>query len=284
MEGGGLSAEARRMLGPAGVREVARVFAGKDLLIEAGALAFRGFLTLIPALLFAVGLLGFFGLEDVWRQDIAPELKSSVDPAAFEFINRAVIKVLTSQDVFWVTVGAAFAVWEASAVVRAAGKVMNRIYGVEDDSSFIRELAESIPAGAAVGFLALAAIAASRLVPLGVEALLGTGAFAGIAAFVASWTVVAALLVALVAVVVRFAPAIERPPRWLSFGAGVIVGAWALMSILFALYLRTFANYGSVFGSLATIFVLVEYLFLLSVIFLGGIVIDAILDGRDRHD
>ena len=272
------------MLGPAGVREVGRVFADKDLLIEAGALAFRGFLTLIPALLFAVGLLGFFGLEDVWRQDIAPDLKSSVDPAAFEFIDKAVIKVLTSQDVFWVTAGAAFAVWEASSVVRAAGKVMNRIYGVTDDSTFTRELAESIPAGAAVGILALAAIAASRLVPVGVEALLGTGAVAGIVAFVASWSVIAMLLVALVAVVVRFAPAIERPPRWLSFGAGVIVGAWALMSILFALYLRTFANYGSVFGSLATIFVLVEYLFLLSVIFLGGIVIDAILDGRDRHD
>jgi len=56
------------------------------------------------------------------------------------------------------------------------------------------------------------------------------------------------------------------------------------MSALFGLYLTTFASYGSVFGSLATVFILIEYLFLVAVVFLGGIVIDSIADGRERHD
>nr|MBA2522286.1 YihY/virulence factor BrkB family protein [Solirubrobacterales bacterium] len=147
-----------------------------------------------------------------------------------------------------------------------------------------RELLESIPIGAAAGLLGLGAIAAVRLGPLGVHALLGGGPLAGMISFLVCWTVGATLLFALVAVVVRFAPAIERPLRWLSFGAAIIVVASAAMSILFGLYISTFASYASVFGSLATVFILIEYVFLLAVIFLGGIVVDSLLDGRERHD
>lgn len=272
------------MLGPRGLREVVDVFARKELLVDAGALAFRILLTLIPAALFVVGLLGFFGLEELWSDDIAPGLQDSVSPAAFEFLDQSVVKVLESHSLFWVTAGAALTAWEASAVVRATGNMMNRIYEVDDRTSFGRELLESVPIGAAAVLLGLAAISAVRLGPLGFDALLGDGTIAVVVSHVVCWAAAAALLFALVAVVVRFAPAIERPPRWLSFGAATIVVASALMSILFALYLGTFASYASVFGSLATAFVLIEYLFLLAVIFLGGIVIDSILDGRERHD
>lgn len=272
------------MVGRRRVREVVDVFAEKDLLVEAGALAFRLAVTLIPALLFVIGLLGFFGLDEIWSDDVAPDLKASVSPAAYQFLDQAVVKVLQSQDLFWVTAGAALTAWEASAVVRAAGNLMNRIYEVEKHASFRRELAESIPIGAAAGLLLLAAVAAVRLGPLGIGALLGEGTAARVASFVACWAAGGFLLFLLIALVVRFAPAIERPPRWLSFGSATIVVASALMSILFGLYLSAFASYASVFGSLATVFILIEYLFLLAVVFLGGIVIDSILDGRERHD
>ncbi len=274
----------RELIGRDGLREIARVFGQKDLLVDAGALAFRGLITLIPGALFIVGLLGFFGLEEVWKSDIAPDLKDGVSPATFKFLDAAVVKVLGAQDVFWVTAGAALTAWEASAVVRAAGNMMNEIYEVEDEGSFRRELAESIPVGAAAGLLLLGALAAVRLGPLGIEALLGDSVGAHVASFIVCWAVALALLLGVVALVVRFAPAIERPPRWLSFGAGTIVVGWGLMSALFGLYLSTFASYASVFGSLATVFVLIEYLFLLAVVFLGGIVIDSIVDGRERHD
>jgi len=272
------------MIGRRGAHEIVRVFAEKDLLVDAGALAFRGLITLIPAALFIVGLLGFFGLEEVWKSDIAPDLKEGVSPATFKFLDDAVVKVLGAQDMFWVTAGAALTAWEASAVVRAAGNMMNKIYEVEDDGSFRRELAESIPVGAAAGILLVMATAAVRLGPLGIEALIGDSLPAHVASFIVCWSVALVLLLVVVALIVRFAPAIERPLRWLSFGAGTIVVAWAVMSALFGLYLATFASYGSVFGSLATVFILIEYLFLVAVVFLGGIVVDSIADGRERHD
>lgn len=280
MDGG----RTRELLGPRGIRELVEAFGERDLLVEAGALAFRASLALIPALLFVIGLLGFLGLESVWTKDVAPDFKDQVSPAAFKFVDQAVRQVLGSQQLFWVTAGAALAAWEASAIVRAAGNLMDRIYEVENERPFRRELAESIPLGAAAGLLLLAAAASVRLGPIGVSALLGDGALASVLSIVVCWGAGALLLFALVGLVVRFAPAIERPPRWLSFGAATIVGAWLVMSLAFVVYLRTFASYGSVFGNLATVFVLVEYLFLLSMIFLGGIVVDALADGRERHD
>ena len=66
--------------GRRGVRRVIDAFTEKGLLVDAGSLAFRAFLALIPALLFIVGLLGFFGFDEVWKNDIAPDVKSSVSP------------------------------------------------------------------------------------------------------------------------------------------------------------------------------------------------------------
>ncbi len=267
------------------VRRVADAFTEKDLLVDAGSLAFRAFLALIPALLFIVGMLGFFGFDEVWKDDIAPDVKKSVSPATFQFFDEAVVKVLGAKSFFWVTTGAALTAWEASAVVRATGNVMNKIYEVsDDDSSFKREVAESIPVGAGAGLLLLGAFSSLRLGPIGIDALIGDGLAASVVSVIVCWGAAAVLFFAAVALVIRFAPAIERPPRWLSFGAATIVAAWALMSLLFGIYLSTFANYGSIFGSLATVFVLIEYLYLVSVVFLGGIVIDSLVDGQERHD
>ena len=230
-------------------------------------------------------MLGFLGLDEVWKDDVAPDVKESVSPAAFRFFDEAVVKVLEAKNVFWVTAGAALTAWEASAIVRAAGNMMNEIYEVsDDDTTFKRELAESIPVGAGAGLLLLGAFASLRLGPIGVDALLGEGLAAGVVSATVPRALAVVLFFAAVALVIRFAPAIERPPRWLSFGAGTIVAAWVLMSLLFGLYLGTVADYGSIFGSLATVFVLIEYLYLVSVVFLGGIVIDSLIDGRARHD
>ena len=279
----GLRSAALSMLGPRGAREVISVFGRKQLLVEAGAVAFRVLLALIPGALFVVGVLGLFGFEEVWSKDVAPDVKASVSPAAFKFFDEAIRKVLQSRDLFWVTFGAVLTLWEASAVVRAVGNVMNRIYEVDERRSFRRELLESLPTGAAAGALVLAALASIRLGPIASEGALGDGGVADIVSPAICWAVGAGFFFALVVVLIRFAPAIERPARWLSLGAALIVVASATMTLAFGLYLRYVASYESVFGSLATAFVVIEYLFLLAVAFLGGVVVDAILDGRERH-
>ena len=47
--------------------------------------------------LFVTGLLGFFGLSEVWRSDIAPDLRDSVSNAAFTVIDDAVTMCSSSR-------------------------------------------------------------------------------------------------------------------------------------------------------------------------------------------
>lgn len=264
------------------LRGVYRTFTEKDLLIEAGALGFRALITLIPALLFTVGLLGFLGLDEVWRSDIAPDLRPNMSTTAFQFLDETVLKVLTQKQVFWVTLGAAFAVWEASAVVRAAGNVLNRIYEVRESRPFREELLTSIPLGALGIVITILAAVVVRLGPLALDNVLGTGLAATLIGFVIRWAIALGLMGVLLAALLRFAPDIERPPRGLSIGSLSILGAWAVATVAFGFYLQQIASYGSVFGNLATLFILVEYLFGVAVIFLGGAVVDHVISGREE--
>lgn len=268
--------------GSALAREVIGVFRDRDLLVETGALALRALLALIPVLLFTVGLLGFLGLEEVWRQDIAPDLKQSIGTTSFKFIDQAVIKVLSSKQLFWVTLGAVLAVWESSAIVRAGGKVLNRIYEVGEQRPAAREILVSLPLGALGIVLVLAAAAVVRLGAIAFDDLLGSGLLAELSSFAVRWSIAAGLMLALVATMLRLAPEVERPPRSVGLGAALTVLAWALATLAFGFYLQTIASYSSFFGNLATVFVLVEYLYLVSFVFLGGVVVEVILTREGR--
>jgi membrane protein len=93
--------------------------------------------------------------------------------------------------------------------------------------------------------------------------------------FLARWLAAGALLGAGVALVVHYGTATRQTLPWVSFGTGLVLAAWVGMSILFGLYVTQVASYGSVFGHLATFFVLLLYVYASSIVFLAGIQVDA---------
>ena len=64
---------------------------------------------------------------------------------------------------------------------------------------------------------------------------------------------------------------------WVTVGTVLVMAAWVAMSILFGIYVTYVANYGSVFGNLATFFVLLLYVYASSIAFLVGVQTDACL-------
>jgi membrane protein len=95
--------------------------------------------------------------------------------------------------------------------------------------------------------------------------------------FLVRWGAALALLSTAVWVLLRFAPAHPGPHRWVSFGSGLCVIAWVGTSIVFGFYATDVADYGSIFGSLATAFLLMTYLYLSACAFLIGAQVDAIV-------
>ena len=138
-----LTAEARAMSPRAAIREVAEGFKENDLLTYASAISFQVFFALIPLMLVGLGLLGTFGLDGVWTRDVAPDVRASVSGPAFQVIDDTVNNVLEQRQLFWITLGAAIAVWEVSGAMRATMQVLNRIYGFRERRTFRRKLWEA---------------------------------------------------------------------------------------------------------------------------------------------
>jgi membrane protein len=94
------------------------------------------------------------------------------------------------------------------------------------------------------------------------------------------WPVALALMFAVVALLVSRAPVDHQPWHWVTFGSVVVVAAWALTSVVLGWYLTGIADYGSIFGALATVVIVLSYLYFASAAFLTGAQLDALV--RDR--
>jgi membrane protein len=236
-----------------------------DLLTYGSAIAFQVIFALIPAVLFGLGLLGFLGLSDIYTQHVKPSLETSTSPAVLSILDDTVRKVLTSKQGFWVTIGAVVAVWEMSGAMRAVMQILDRIFECERERSFKERYLVSIALAAGAGVLLIAAILVSFLLPRVLDAPW-------------SWLrypIAIALMVATVWMLMRVAPADRQPVRLASKGTGLVVGAWLVTSIVFGLYVTQVADYSSIFGNLATFFVLFEYVYFAACAFLTGAVLEA---------
>jgi membrane protein len=226
----------------------------------------------VPFLLFLLALLGFLQLEEVWREDVAPEIRDSVSAAAFRVLDDTATRVLTEKQGWWVTAGFALTLWEISAATRVTMTALDRIYGFHRRRGFLEVFPRSVALGLAMGIALLAAVAVVRFVPL------LTGELDGVAAvlsFIGRWLVAAALLGGGVALVVHYGSATRQTLPWVTVGTGLVMAAWVGMSILFGIYVTYVASYGSVFGHLATFFVLLLYVYASSIAFLVGVQTDA---------
>ena len=256
------------------LRTYVDAYVDNDLLTYASAISFQILSSLVPLGLFAFGLLGFLHLEGVWADDLGPRAQAAVSPTAFAFADDIVRRTLGDRQVFWISAGFAIALWELSGAIRAVMGSLNRVYGIETRRSWRRRMGVSTVLALAVGACWLGAIAAVVVTPLlygdvggGLELLL----------FLARWAAAGLLLLLAVALLLHYAPERRSPLQWVTFGAVAIMAGWLVMSLGFGLYLREIADYNSIFGGLATVVVLIAYLYAAAVVFLGGVQLDALV-------
>jgi membrane protein len=256
-------------------QELRRCFEKNDLLTYASAISFRVLFAVVPLALVGLGLMGAFGLTEVWTSDVAPRVQDQTSGAAFQVIDQTVRQVLEQKQFFWATAGALIAIWEVSGAMRAVMAVLSRVYGTDDDRSFRERVFTSLWLAALVTVLVLAAVAALTVLPRALDGFAGT---------VAGWAAGIALLFVTIGAIVRFAPENNRPLRWVSFGSVLVIVGWVAASLLFSWYVRSIADYGSIFGSLAVVMIAFAYVYLLAVVFLAGLQIDALTRQEAEDD
>jgi membrane protein len=261
-------------------KEMLDGFERNDLLTYASAISFQVLTAIVPFMLFGLGVLGFLKLGSVWRTDLAPDVRDSVSHASYVVINNTVNHVIEKKQLFWLTGGFVLALWQVSGAVRAVMGALDGIYDCRRHRPFKERYVLSAWLSVAVATCLVASFAVARFVPL----LLGDPPLLlSILAFIARWLVAAFFMALAVGLLAHFAPGVRRPLPWVSFGTGVVIVGWVGMSIGFGVYLTKIADYQSIFGHLATVIVVMAYLYASAVVFLGGLQLDAIVRSQVRR-
>jgi membrane protein len=249
----------RRPKGTAGA--IVDGFKEQRVLTFANAIAFRIAFALIPLTLAALGWLGRVNAQHYYQSHVVPELAKHVSASVFVVVDQTAQHVLGAKQLWWATLGLAIALWQVSAAVRVVMAVLDDLYETEERRPWPRRVAIS---------LALAVVATFVLVLTVVLVQIGHG----ILGTLACWAAALVLLAALIAMIVRFAPSCTRGWSTVTHGSAFTLMCWVVTSLAFGFYLRELANYGSVFGNLATVMIAFEYLYFSSVAFLTGLLVD----------
>lgn len=249
----------------------------------AAALTYYAVLSLFPALVVMMSLIGVLGQG----QRTADELLKIVDDispgAAVDILRQPIEQLVSAPSAgFALVTGILGALWSASGFVGAFGRAMNRIYEVEEGRPGWKLRLQQLLLtfiGLVVAAAAALVVALSGPVAEAIGGYVGIGE-TGLAIWnVARWPALLVLVVLGVAMLYYFGPNVKQPKfRWISVGAAIAIVVWVCASLLFGLYVSSFGSYNKTFGALAGVIVFLLWLWITNLALLFGAEIDAELE------
>ena len=263
----------------------------------AGALTYRSVLSLFPALLVLVALLGVLGQYPQTYDAVLAVARRVVPASVVESISGPLQGVITNKGgaAALLGVGLAVTIWAASGYIGAFSWAMNVVWQAERGRSWYRQwpfnVAVTVLLLLFAGAVQIGLVLSGRLAS-SVGRQLGVGPGAVSAWQVARWPVMAAIVINLVAALYYLTPNV-RPPslRWITPGAVLSLVAWLAFSAAFAAYLTNFGSYNKTYGTLGAVITFLVWLWFTNIAVLVGAQIDAEIErerelaaGIDAHD
>jgi len=250
-------------------------FKQHDLLTYSSAISFQILTAVVPFVMSALAVAELLHLGGLWRNHVAPDIRPHVSPAVFSVLSSAVGKAFSGRQLLWATVGGGLALWQVSGAVRAVMGAFDRIYGASSERPLVRRYLVSFALAMATGACFISATLCLVLAPF--FAVRHPGAAWDVFSFLARWVLAVGFLALAVGLLVHVAPATFQPLPWVSLGTAIVILWWVIVSAGFYFYLTTLASYGSVFGSLASVILVMAYLYISTTAFLFGAQLDAII-------
>jgi len=242
----------------------------------AAALTYYGLLSLFPALIAIVAVVGLVADPRSTTEEltaivarIGPESAAQTFAGPIESItsNRGASGIL-------LVAGLAAALWSASSYVGAFIRASNVIYETREGRPVwkLRPL-QLLVTLITVVVLALVAVALVLTGPL-VDAVadsVGVGETAVTVWDIAKWPFLLAAVITIVSLLFYASPNVKlRGFRWVTPGSVVAVAAWLVASAAFALYVANFGSYDKTYGTLGGVVVLLVWMWLTNVALLFG--------------
>jgi membrane protein len=242
----------------------------------AAALTYYGLLSLFPALIAMVSLIGIFGDPQTTTTkltEIITEIGPSSGAETFEGPIKSIVENRSAAG-FALVFGLAAALWSASGYVGAFTRASNIIYETPEGRPFwkLRPLQIAVT----LAMIVMMALLALGLVLTGpvVEAIanpIGLSSTAVDVWDIAKWPVMAAIFILMVDVLYYTTPNVKlRGFRWVTPGAILSIVVWAIASALFAFYVANFSSYDKTYGTLAGLVALLLWFWITNLAILFG--------------
>jgi membrane protein len=264
------------------VRRTVREFREDNLTDWAAALTYYSVLSIFPALIALVSVLGLIG--ESATDPLLDNLKELAPGPARDIVTSAIENLQSSPGsaglLFVIGVGAAL--WSASGYVAAFMRASNAIYDIEEGRPIWKTL--PVRLGLTIVLLTLVAASATAVVLTGGLAeqagdLFGLGSTAVTVWDVAKWPVLLFVISYMFALLYWAAPNVKQPGfRWISPGGLLAVLVWVLASAAFALYVANFGSYNKTYGALGGVIAFLVWLWISNIAVLLGAEFNAELE------
>ena len=245
---------------------------------HARSMAYLGILLFVEGVIAAVGISST--LHNGYSHSIVKALQSIVPGPAGRILTQAATQAhQAASSGHWVAIafGTIGALVTGTTMMGQIERAMNRLYGIESDRGAANKYAHAFLLTLTAGTLAALAFVGLGLGG-GVASALGNGSTRTIWN-VARWPLGILLLVAAIALILRWAPRRHQPKwSWMSFGAVAAVALMALVTVVLNLFFHFSSTFGTTYGPLAGIIALAFWSYATSIALLVGAALAAQLE------
>jgi len=265
----------------------------------AAALTYYGLLSLFPALIALVSIVGLVG-DPATTTKAVTDMVTKLGPSSAADTFAGPIKSITAHrgtaGILFI-VGLATALWSASGYVGAFMRASNIIYETPEGRPFWKlrplQIVVTLIMLVLLALVALALVLTGPIVTAVAEPL-GISGTAVTVWDIAKWPVLLAVVATMFAVLYYSAPNVKLAGfKWVTPGALLAIVLWLVASAAFAFYVAHFGSYDKTYGTLGGLVCLLVWLWITNVALLLGMELnserersrelDAGVPGADRE-
>jgi membrane protein len=238
---------------------------------HAAALTYYALMSLFPALLLVVSLLGLLGQYPDTYNAVISYLRDVVPADTLNAVNSSVKQAIQHKGnaATGLVIGVVTALYGTTGVLEAARRALNVVFGVEKRRSFLRRKGRDIVSSFILMGLVLATLILVFVGGSLADHVFGNGVVH--AWNIARWPLAVVVAMLAFAYIYYVTPDLEqRHFKFMTPGAAVAVIVWIVISVGFSEYLSHYSDINAIYGTFAGAIILVAWVWLTNVSLLFG--------------
>lgn len=249
-----------------------------DIFALGGQLAYGLLLAIFPFLIFLLTLVGF---SPVKSDSVLLALQEFLPIQAFELVKTTVVEVVETRNSNLLSLSLLFTIWSAASGFVAVIKGINKAYDEKKVRPFWKNVIISVISMFLIAFVILATfllIVFGEIIIDFLSRKINIGKF-NLALFDFSRYIILFVSMTLIfAAIYRYIPVKRRSWKRVFPGAIFCTLGWSIASLIFAFYVNNFGNYSKFYGSIGAVIVLMTWLYIISLVMILGVEINAVLE------